>query len=48
VVSSLLLLVGIITVVPSFYVEPVRMNLNFRNIAIIMASCAGWRSSPRM
>lgn len=41
VVSSLLLLVGVITVIRSFFVEPVKMNLNFRNIAIIMASLCG-------
>ncbi|MGJ7510993.1 tripartite tricarboxylate transporter TctB family protein [Variovorax sp. GT1P44] len=41
VVSSLLLLVGIVTVVRSFFVDPVKMNLNFRNIAIIMASLCG-------
>jgi hypothetical protein len=40
-ISSLLFLIGAITVVRSFFVEPVKMSLNFRNIAIIMASLCG-------
>lgn len=40
-VSSMLLLIGVITVIRSFYVERVHLNLNFRNIAIILASLCG-------
>lgn len=40
-VSSLLLLIGVITVIRSFYVERVQLNLNFKNIAIILASLCG-------
>jgi hypothetical protein len=41
VVSAMLLVIGVITVVRAFYVERVRLNLNFRNIAIIIASLCG-------
>lgn len=41
VVSAMLLLIGGITVVRSFFVERVHLNLNFRNIAIIMTSLCG-------
>lgn len=41
VVSAMLFLIGGITVVRSFFVERVHLNLNFRNIAIIMTSLCG-------
>ena len=41
VVSAMLLVIGVITVVRAFYVERVRLNLNFKNIAIIIASLCG-------
>lgn len=40
-VSSMLLLIGLITVIRSFYVERVQLNLNFKNIAIILGSLCG-------
>lgn len=40
-VSSLLLLIGAITVGRSFFVDRVELSLNFKNIAIIMASLCG-------
>jgi Tripartite tricarboxylate transporter TctB family len=41
VVSLMLLLIGLITVIRSFYVERVRLDLNFKNIAIILTSLCG-------
>jgi hypothetical protein len=41
VVSAMLLVIGVITVIRSFFVERVRLNLNFKNIAIILASLCG-------
>lgn len=41
-VSGLLLLIGVVTVIRSFIVERVRLHLNFRNIAIILASLCGF------
>ena len=41
-VSSLLLLIGVSTVVRSFFVEPVRLDLHFKNIALILASLCGF------
>jgi hypothetical protein len=41
-VSSLLLLIGASTVVRSFFVEPVRLDLHFKNIALILASLCGF------
>jgi hypothetical protein len=40
-VSSMLLLIGLITVIRTFYVERVQLNLNFKNIAIILGSLCG-------
>jgi predicted MFS family arabinose efflux permease len=40
-VSALLLLIGLATVVQSFFVERVHLDLNFKNIAIIIASLCG-------
>ena len=40
--SSLLLLIGVSTVVRSFFVEPVRLDLHFKNIALILASLCGF------
>lgn len=40
-VSSLLFLIGAITVGRSFFVDRVELSLNFKNIAIIMASLCG-------
>ena len=39
--SAMLLLIGVSTVIRSFFVERVRLNLNFKNIAIILASLCG-------
>jgi len=41
-VSSLLLLIGVSTVVRSFFVEPVRLELHFKNIALILGSLCGF------
>ena len=41
-VSSLLLLIGLITVVRSRYVERVHLEFNMKNIAIILASLCGF------
>ena len=41
-VSSLLLVVGVITVVRSRFVEPVHLEFNMKNIAIILASLCGF------
>jgi tripartite tricarboxylate transporter TctB family protein len=41
-VSGLLLLIGVITVVRSRFVEPVRLDFKLRNIAIILASLCGF------
>lgn len=41
-VSSLLLLMGVITVWRSRFVESVPLNFNFRNIALILASLCGF------
>ena len=40
-VSGILLLIGVATVVRSFFVDPVRLSINFRNIAIILGSLCG-------
>ena len=41
-VSALLLLIGVITVVRSRFVERVRLEFNIKNIAIILASLCGF------
>jgi hypothetical protein len=41
-VSSVLLLIGASTVARSFFVEPVRLDLHFKNIALILASLCGF------
>jgi hypothetical protein len=41
-VSGMLLLIGVVTVVRAFFVEPVQLYFNFRNIALIMASLCGF------
>ena len=41
-VSSLLFLIGLITVVRSRFVERVHMDFNIRNIALILASLCGF------
>lgn len=41
-VSGLLLLIGVITVVRSFLVQPVALYFNFKNIGLIMASLCGF------
>jgi hypothetical protein len=41
-VSSLLLLIGLITVVRSRFVEHERVDLNFKNIALVLASMVGF------
>ncbi|MDR6537094.1 tripartite tricarboxylate transporter TctB family protein [Variovorax soli] len=41
-VSGLLGLIGVATVIRSRFVERVRLDLNFKNIAIIMASLCGF------
>ena len=40
--SSLLLVIGIATVIRSRFVEKVRLDMNVKNIAIIMASLGGF------
>jgi hypothetical protein len=42
IVSSLLLLIGVITAVRSFYVEHLPLGFNARNIGLILASLAGF------
>ena len=41
-VSGILLVIGAATVVRSFFVERVHLDLNFKNIAIIIASLCGF------
>jgi len=41
VVSGILLLIGAITMFRSFFVDRVELNLNFKNIAIILVSLCG-------
>ncbi|WP_373423343.1 tripartite tricarboxylate transporter TctB family protein [Variovorax paradoxus] len=41
-VSGMLLLIGIATVLRSFFVEQVPLQLNFRNIALILGSLCGF------
>jgi len=41
-VSGLLGLIGVATIIRSRFVERVRLDLNFKNIAIIMASLCGF------
>jgi hypothetical protein len=41
-VSAMLFLIGVATVVRSRFVEKVRIDLNFRNIGIILASLCGF------
>ena len=41
-VSAMLLLIGVSTVIRSFFVEPVKLNFSFRNIAIILGSLCGF------
>ncbi|BEP39196.1 hypothetical protein GmRootV59_59610 (plasmid) [Variovorax sp. V59] len=41
-VSGLLLLIGVSTVVRSFLVEPVKLDLHFKNIALILTSLCGF------
>jgi hypothetical protein len=40
-VSSILLLIGVATVIRSFFVERVHLDLNFKNIGIIIVSLCG-------
>lgn len=41
-VSCLLLVLGIITLVRSYFVEAARIEFNYRNIAIVLASLCGF------
>ena len=41
-VSGLLLLIGVATVVRAFFVAPVRLDLHFKNIALILGSLCGF------
>ena len=41
-VSCLLFLIGLITVLRSRFVEPVHLEFNFRNIALVLASLCGF------
>jgi uncharacterized membrane protein len=41
-VSGLLLLIGVSTVVRSFFVAPVKLDLHFKNIALILTSLCGF------
>ncbi|HZX26515.1 MAG TPA: tripartite tricarboxylate transporter TctB family protein [Telluria sp.] len=47
-VSCLLLLIGVITVARSRYVERVRLDLQVKNIAIILASLCGFALISRL
>ncbi|MDM0011660.1 tripartite tricarboxylate transporter TctB family protein [Variovorax sp. J22P168] len=40
-ISGFLLIIGVSTVIRSFYVERVRLDINLRNIAIILGSLCG-------
>ncbi|WP_213956630.1 MULTISPECIES: tripartite tricarboxylate transporter TctB family protein [unclassified Variovorax] len=40
-ISSLLFVIGLVSLIRAFFVDSVKLNLNFRNIAIIMASLCG-------
>ncbi|HET7837599.1 MAG TPA: tripartite tricarboxylate transporter TctB family protein [Variovorax sp.] len=40
-VSGILLVIGAATVIRSFFVEHIRLSINFRNIAIILGSLCG-------
>lgn len=40
-ISSFLLIIGVATLIRSFYVERVRLDINFKNIAIILGSLCG-------
>ncbi len=41
VVSAMLIVIGVTTMIRSIFVERVRLNLNFKNIAIILGSLCG-------
>lgn len=40
-VSGILIVIGLATVIRSFFVEHVRLSINFKNIAIILLSLCG-------
>jgi predicted MFS family arabinose efflux permease len=40
-VSSFLLLIGVLSVIRSYFVEPVLLSYNFKNIALILAGLCG-------
>lgn len=41
-ICGCLMLIGIITVIRAYFVEPVPLNYSFRNIAIVLASLVGF------
>ena len=41
-VSAMLLVIGMSTVVRSFFVAPVKLDFNFKNISLILASLCGF------
>ncbi|WP_280151568.1 tripartite tricarboxylate transporter TctB family protein [Piscinibacter sp. XHJ-5] len=47
-VSALLLLIGVFTVLRSRFVEPVRLDIKAKNIAIILASLCGFALVSRL
>jgi hypothetical protein len=41
-VSAMLLVIAVATVIRSFFVDPIKLNFSFRNIAIILGSLCGF------
>jgi len=41
-VSAMLLVIGVSTVVRSFFVAPAKLDFNFKNISLILASLCGF------
>ena len=41
-VSSFLLLIGVLSVIRSYFVEPVPLSYNFKNIALILGGLCGF------
>jgi len=47
-VSSFLLLIGILSVIRSYFVEPVLLGYNFKNIALILAGLCGFAAISQL
>ena len=41
-ISAMLLAIGVLTVIRSFFVAPVKLDFNFKNISLILASLCGF------